>query len=151
MRNTQNLFEDYEFDTYSTEIDMSNKLFCTFVELPEIEEQIQEILKNYNILYSKIFVLRYQEEGVDKYVCTYNVDMHNVLHFLENTILVHRKKYSNTLYTINALNELIKELNNGRLDKRYDVNWNSYKNTLLLTKGEDLFKFKTFLHDIVEI
>ena len=26
----------------------------------------------------------------------------------ENTILVHRKKETNTLYTINALNELIK-------------------------------------------
>jgi hypothetical protein len=44
----------------------------------------------------------------DEYVCTYNVDQPNINNIPENTILVHRKKETNTLYTINALNELIK-------------------------------------------
>jgi hypothetical protein len=35
---------------------------------------------------------------------------------LPQTILLHRKKESNTLYTINALNDLIKELNEGKAD-----------------------------------
>jgi hypothetical protein len=39
-----------------------------------------------------------------------------------NTILVHRKKETNTLYTINALNELIKKLNGGVVDIAYKVN-----------------------------
>ncbi len=151
MITTQSLFSDYEFDTYSSNLDMSNKLFCTFVEFSDIDSEIETIIQSYNILYHKIFVLKYTEEGVEKYVCTYNVDTNNILSFLDNTILVHRKKFTNTLYTINALNELIKELNNGRLDESYDVNWNNYRNTLLLTKGTDLFKFTTFLHNIVEI
>jgi hypothetical protein len=45
---------------------------------------------------------------------TYNVDLGNTKgeFAIGNTILVHRKKQTNTLYTINALNELIKSLNN---------------------------------------
>ena len=36
-------------------------------------------------------------------MCYYNVDQGNVHTIPDNTILVHRKKESNTLYTINAL------------------------------------------------
>jgi hypothetical protein len=43
---------------------------------------------------------------------------------MANTILLHRKKETNSLYTINALNTLIKSLNNGFLDKNYMVDWN---------------------------
>jgi hypothetical protein len=83
-------------------------------------------------------------------MCTYNVDEANVSTFLENTILVHRKKESNTLYTINALNELIKELNDGELDTSFRVNWNDYRNCILLTKGAELKRINTKLHEIVE-
>ena len=69
----------------------------------------------------------------------------------ENTILVHRKKQTNTLYTINALNELIKNLNNGYLDKRFMVNWDDYRNSVLLTKEHKLQILKTKLYDIVEV
>jgi len=40
---------------------------------------------------------------------------------VKNTISLHRKKITNTLYTINALNELIKTINNGVLDTKYQV------------------------------
>ena len=42
---------------------------------------------------------------------TYNIDSPTDILQLPNTILVHRKKQTNTLYTINALNEVIKYLN----------------------------------------
>ena len=42
---------------------------------------------------------------------------------LPGTILLHRKKESNTLYTINALNALVRQLNNGMLDNRFIINW----------------------------
>lgn len=151
MNHTQTLFLDYEFDKFSANLDMSNKLFCTFIDHSEIEDTVSKILQSYDVLYHKIFILKYTENSIDKYVCTYNVDMFNVLDFLDSTILVHRKKHTNSLYTINALNELIKELNEGRLDKNYNVDWNDYRNTLLITKGEELFKFRTFLHNIVEV
>jgi hypothetical protein len=70
---------------------------------------------------------------------------------LPNTILLHRKKESNTLYTINALNTLIKSLNNGKLDKNYIVNWNDYKNSILLTNGPDLRKLDTAIYKIIDL
>jgi hypothetical protein len=69
----------------------------------------------------------------------------------ENTILVHRKKDSNTLYTINALNELIKGLNNGIVDTRYPINWQHYKNTILLTQHDELKQLKTKIYKKVEL
>jgi hypothetical protein len=69
---------------------------------------------------------------------------------MANTILLHRKKESNTLYTINALNTLIKDLNGGILDKSYMVNWNDYKNSILLTDGPNLRKLDTAIHKIID-
>jgi hypothetical protein len=127
---------------------MNNKLFCTFTTEEELENTIQSIKDKYSIVFNKIFVLFSKSQ--DEYMCTYNVDEANVSTFLENTILVHRKKESNTLYTINALNELIKELNDGELDTSFRVNWNDYRNCILLTKGAELKRINTKLHEIVE-
>jgi hypothetical protein len=69
---------------------------------------------------------------------------------MANTILLHRKKESNTLYTINALNTLIRSLNGGRMDKNFIVNWQDYKNSILLTNGSDLRKLDTAIHKIVD-
>jgi hypothetical protein len=77
--------------------------------------------------------------------------MANIANIPENTILVHRKKESNTLYTINALNELIKKLNGGVVDTRYQVDWQHYKNTILLTQQNELRQLKTKIYKIIEL
>jgi hypothetical protein len=59
---------------------------------------------------------------------------------MRDTISINRKKESNTLYSINALNALISHLNNGVLDKSFIIDWPNYKNTLLLSQGEYGFK-----------
>jgi len=140
---------DYDFGITSLNDDMSNKLFCTFSTTNELENTLQEIQERYRIIYNKIFVLYSKSE--DEYICTYNVDYVNVSNFLENTILVHRKKESNTLYTINALNTLVKELNDGKLDKEFKINWNDYRNCILLTKGPELKRINTKLFRIIEL
>ena len=96
-----------------------------------------------------MFVLHVKSNN--EYVVTYNVDQANVASIPENTILVHRKKDSNTLYTINALNELIKRLNNGVVDTRFRINWQHYKNTILLTQQNELKELKTKIHTIIEL
>ena len=65
--------------------------------------------------------------------------------FLSGSILVHRKTETNTIYTINALNELIMDLNNGILDKRFPIEWERYQDTLLLKRpdGLKLLKIET--------
>ena len=84
-------------------------------------------------------------------MCTYNIDSGNVQDApMANTILLHRKKESNTLYTINALNTLIKDLNGGTLDKSFIVNWNDYKNCILLTDGPSLRRLDTAIHKIID-
>jgi hypothetical protein len=82
---------------------------------------------------------------------TYNVEQNNVEGIPQNTILVHRKKESNTLYTINALNDLIKKLNGGVVDPSYRINWVHYKNCILLTNQGDLKQLNTKVYKIIEL
>tara|TARA_R110001583_G_scaffold13890_1_gene58971 strand:+ start:144 stop:611 length:468 start_codon:yes stop_codon:yes gene_type:complete len=129
--------------------DLNNKLFCTFTDLDGLELLIENIRKKYDIIYNKIFVLKIVEK--DEYVVTYNVDQTNLNSIPENTILVHRKKETNTLYTINALNELIKKLNGGVVDTRYKVDWQHYKNCVLLTQHNELNQLNTKIYKIIEV
>lgn len=129
--------------------DLNNKLFCTFTDLDGLDALIDDIKSKYSIIYNKLFVL--EIIGKNEYVITYNVEQANVGSIPENTILVHRKKESNTLYTINALNELIKRLNGGVVDTRYKVDWQHYRNCILLTQHNELNQLNTKIYKIIEI
>tara|TARA_B100001094_G_scaffold173408_1_gene167726 strand:- start:118 stop:513 length:396 start_codon:yes stop_codon:yes gene_type:complete len=130
---------------------MNNRLYCTFTNSNKFEQLIETIQLSYVILFNKIFVL----ESLDgeKIMLTYNVDMNNSSgeSMIDNTILVHRKKQTNTLYTINALNELIKSLNNGVLDKRFPIEWNNYKNCILLIQTEGFNRIDTKVKEIINL
>ena len=130
---------------------MNNRLYCTFTT-PNSYEKIAEVIQtSYVILFNKLFVL----ESLDgeKIMLTYNVDMGNsmVNSMMDNTILVHRKKQTNTLYTINALNEVIKSLNGGILDKSFTVDWNDYRNCILLIQTEGFNRIDTKIKEIVNL
>jgi hypothetical protein len=129
--------------------DLNNKLFCTFTDPASLDVLIEDIKTKYSIIYNKMFVL--EIIGKEEYVITYNVEHANVSYIPENTILVHRKKESNTLYTINALNELIKKLNGGVVDTKFAINWNHYKNCILLTQHNELNQLNTKIFKIIEI
>ena len=126
-----------------------NKLFATFTTPAALEDTVATINRKYSILFGKIFILESPQS--DELICTYNIDTGNMTASpMANTILLHRKKESNTLYTINALNTLIMSLNGGRLDKNFMVDWNDYKNSILLTNGPDLRKLDTAIHKIID-
>ena len=145
--NTYNMNYDVIIDLNTK--DLNNKLFCTFTNLESLDSLVSELTSKYKIIYNKIFVL----EVVDKneYVLTYNVEQGNVDTIPDNTILVHRKKESNTLYTINALNELIKKLNGGVVDTKFPISWQHYKNCILLTQHNELNQLNTKIHKIIEL
>tara|TARA_R110000772_G_scaffold182092_2_gene293369 strand:+ start:384 stop:851 length:468 start_codon:yes stop_codon:yes gene_type:complete len=128
---------------------LNNKLFCTFTDLEGLDPLIESIRSKYTIIYNKLFVLEIKDK--DEYVVTYNVDQTNLSSIPENTILVHRKKESNTLYTINALNELIKKLNGGVVDTRFKIDWKHYSNCILLTQHNDLTQLNTKIYKIIEV
>lgn len=144
MYDTENTYDfDLNIDT------LNNRLFCTFTSLDGIDETVENIKSSYTIMYNKMFVLYIK--STDEYTVTYNVDQGNVNSIPENTILVHRKKESNTLYTINALNELIKKLNGGVVDSRFPISWQHYRNSILLTNHGDLKQLNTKIYKIVEL
>jgi len=142
---------DLSYDLFNNTFLMANKLFCTFTAPEELDNTLNTLTTKYTILYSKIFVL--ESLSTVEYVCTYNIDTFNMEQqsVLPNTILLHRKKESNTLYTINALNALIKSLNNGILDTNFRITWLDYKNSILLIQNNDLNIIQTKIHKIINL
>jgi len=129
--------------------DLNNKLFCTFVTEDVLDEMVSSISSTYTIMYNKMFVLFVK--STNEYVITYNVDQGNVSNIPLNTILVHRKKETNTLYTINALNDLIKRLNGGVVDTTFRIDWQHYKNCILLTQNGEIKQLNTKVSRIIDL
>ena len=131
--------------------DYLNKLFCTFTKKEDLQVTISDIKTRYEVIYSKIFIL--ETDNDNEYVCTYNIDSDNISkdNVLPNTILMHRRKECNVLYTINSLNKLIESLNGGVRDNNYRVNWKDYENSILLTQKDQFVQLKTKIHDIVNV
>ena len=148
LQNSPSIYKvNYDFDSPYNISDLNNKLFCTFTTLEGLEGLVESLSSQYSIMYNKMFSLYIKSN--EEYVLTYNVDQGNVTSIPENTILVHRKKETNTLYTINALNELIKSLNGGVVDTKFPINWQHYKNCIFLKQHNKSF-FKK-LEDFKEI
>jgi hypothetical protein len=145
----EHMYYQYDFDVLDNISSMNNRLFCTFTTIEDIDSLVREISLKYEILYNKVFALK--NLTTNEYVITYNIDQGNISSIPENTILVHRKKETNTLYTINALNTLIKSLNKGVVDTRFPINWGNYKNCILLTQNNELKQLNTKIYKIIEV
>jgi len=132
---------------------IDSQLLITFTILNKLNDTVENIKRTYTILFDRIFVLQNTEDEKEL-ICSYNIDEGgkiDIENIPPNTIGVHRKKFTNTLYTINALNYLIQLLNDGRLDKNFSIPWENYTNCILVTNGGEFKKINTKLFDIVEI
>ena len=131
---------------------MKTQLLCTFTTQQDFDYTLSEIKKSYDIIFDRIYILQ-NENNIDELICTYNVNNENGVDYnaVKGTISLHRKKYSNTLYTINALNDVIAELNNGVVDSKFIVPWEQFKNTLLVTNSQGLNKISTRIYKIIKI
>ena len=131
---------------------MKSQLLCSFTTKDNLDEIVKKITDAYTIVFNKVYVLQ-NENNVNELICTYNVDFKNGVDYndVKNTISLHRKKYSNTLYTINALNECIKNLNNGVMDAKFQVPWENFKNMLLITNSDGLNKINTRIYKIIDL
>ena len=131
---------------------MKSQLLCTFTTKENLDNTVKIIIDAYSIIFNKIYILQ-NENNVNELICTYNVDTQNGVDYnkVEGTISLHRKKHSNTLYTINALNEVIAELNNGIVDSKFLVPWENFKNTLLVTNSDGLNRIDTRIFKIIKI
>ena len=131
---------------------MKPQLLCTFTTQHNLEQTIRDITKNFKIVFEKIYVLQ-NEDKPKELICTYNVDQNDDIDFnlVKNTISLHRKNITNTLYTINALNELIKTINNGVLDTTYQIPWDVYKNMILISNKDGLSRIPTRILKIIDL
>lgn len=141
------IYNQYDFITDGDF--MNNRLFATFTQQDNIDNLVNELANTYDIMYNKMFVLFVK--STNEYVITYNVEQGNISSIPANTILVHRKKDFNVLYTINALNDLIKKLNGGAVDPTFKINWQHYKNSILLTQHGEVKQLNTKIYKIIEL
>lgn len=123
---------------------VANKIFTTFTKREDLDSTLDKVKANYTILWGKIFV--FSSPDTEEYICTYNVDQNNCTtsRVIENTVLLHRKKVTKTLFSINAINILNKQGDAG-------INWEDYTESILLTRKGQFTQIKLDLHDIIYV
>lgn len=128
------------------------QLLCTFCAKKDIESTIEQIKKIYTLAFNSVYVLDNVNDE-NQAILTYNIDLSKPVlgEAPESTISVHRKKQTNTIYTINAINKLIEEKNGGVLDKTFKIEWSELQNTVLVTAYGKLKKVNTKISNIINL
>lgn len=127
----------------------NSQLLCTFTKKKYVTETVSTIQETYKSIL-KIFILQNIADAEELY-CTYNADIDELKEkkFLKNTISIHRNKATNTLYSINAINTIILLLNDGNKDSSFKIDWEKYKNTLMVTNESGLNRINTKIYKII--
>jgi len=128
---------------------MKTQLLLTFTGYDYIDDVIENIKSVYTLSDNRLFVLVNKKNPKEAYL-TYNVVKDNYEETPSRTISVHRKKETNTIYTINAVNQAILD-EVGVYDHSFDINWNQYRNSILLTDDYGLRQIPTKLDSVREI
>ena len=122
---------------------MNTQLLCLFTTKEEINIAQHFILKNYTLTNPNVFILENKSKP-DEFFITFNVEKGSApIDSQWKTILVHRKKQSNTIYTINALNEVVKSKTGGMLDNSYMIDWEEFRNCIITTSNLGYKKIPT--------
>lgn len=128
------------------------QLLCTFCAEDTLDDTLKSIVDSYEIAFGSIYILENLDEA-GELCCTYNIvkDVPAKEPVPLSTISLHRKKQTNTLYTINALNQIVLEQNEGRLDNKFPIDWSLVRNMILVTQYGNLKKIPTKIKTIKKI
>lgn len=139
---------DINYDEFKEQQILANKIFTTFTRREDLDPTLEKIKANYTILYDKIFV--FSSPQTEELICTYNIDQINCtnIHIIENTVLLHRKKATKTLFSINAIN-ILNENGTKDINGQYDINWEDYQESILLTRKGVFTQIKIDLYTII--
>ena len=110
----------------------NTQLLCSFVKYQTYENEINALSKYYQIIDNKVYVLQSGDNSDDIFL-TYNAEKNNSA-FYPHTMSVHRKKEYNIIYSINALNELIKLENNGIMSSSHQIAWDNYRSCFITAR-----------------
>jgi hypothetical protein len=105
----------------------------------KIQEEVEFIVNNIEITNNLIFLLE-DKDNPEKKIITYNAVVEKGKPFNPRlfTMRMHRKKQTNTLYTINALNAAVASQHDGKTGRDLKLDWTQYENSILLTSGKEL-------------
>jgi hypothetical protein len=130
---------------------MNTQLLCLFTTKEELDKSLEFVLNQYILTNPNVFVLESKANVGELYI-TFNVEKgSSAINSAWKTILVHRKKQSNTIYTINALNEVVKSKTGGMLDNTYQLEWDDYKNCIITTSPTGYKKIPTKVFKSINI
>ena len=122
---------------------MNTQLLCLFTTKEELNIAQEFVVKNYTLTNPNVFVLENKSKPEEAFI-TFNVEKGSALIDSQwKTILVHRKKQSNTIYTINALNEVVKSKTGGIVDNSYMIDWEEFRNCIITTSNLGYKKIPT--------
>jgi hypothetical protein len=122
---------------------MTTQLLCLFTIKDELDKSVDFILTNYTLINPNVFILE-NKSRIEEAFITFNVEKGSAAIQSEwKTILVHRKKQSNTIYTINALNEVVKSKTGGQIDNSFIIDWEEFRNCILTTSNYGYKKIPT--------
>ena len=131
---------------------MNTQLLISFTKPARLKQTVEEITACYVLAFNKIYVLENSANNKEL-ACSYNIDSTKEMKgtIPQNTISVHRKKETNTIYTINALNYVISLLNDGKIDPKFPMPWEKYRNSILVTNADGLKKIETKINTIINL
>lgn len=125
---------------------MTTQLLCLFTTRPELDYSVDFIVRNYEIVNPNVFILESKVRPEELFI-TFNVEKGSAPVPSDwKTILVHRKKQTNTIYTINALNEVVKSKTGGQLDSSFVIDWEEFHSCILTTSNTGYKKIPTKIH-----
>ena len=117
-------------------------LLASFVVSDSEEKILTEVENIANTFYlsNNMIVLLKLTDHPEKKIITYNalIEKGKPLNTRLFTMRVHRKKNTNTLYTINALNAAVAQEHNGQTGRHLKLNWEQYRNSIMLLTGSEL-------------
>ena len=130
---------------------MTTQLLCLFTIKPDLEHSVDFIVTNYVIVNPNVFVLESKVRPEELFI-TFNVEKGAApIPSDWKTILVHRKKQTNTIYTINALNEVVKSMTGGQTDNSFMIDWEEFQNCILTTSNTGYKKIPTKIHKKINL
>lgn len=130
-------------------IEDKRQLLCTFANPKNYKSVSQEIHEFYSIYNNKIFVFVNTKSDKELFL-TYNIICEKKeFPKFANTISIHRKKLTNTLYTLNSLNQLIEE-ECGKKDPNYILDWSLFKDSLIITGNISVRIISIKIYDVIK-
>ena len=122
---------------------MSNKgvLIAIFIKKNKILSELESLKNDFNIEYDKINIYSI-EDNEEEYLATFKSYTKEYVSKIPNSSVMHVK--NKCIFSINALNKLIeteslnKEIPNNVPNNEYPVNWDNYKNKLIILTNNQL-------------